>query len=307
MRLTNPSLVVITVCRDNLAELKVTLASIAQQSVSPSRHIVIDGSRLEKRAIVARYADHFGADYVWSPPNGIYEAMRLGLRLCGDDDFVWFVNATDPLATPDSVRAAVIGLEALDDHKARHWLVGKTAVSDWRIPHFLPFPTTSSGWVNSLQQGAIGLPHQSVIVAASALRSVRAFEPPTSFTEDYRIGLSLIEAGYLPEPLDEPLSVYDQSGVSSKYAVRTTLSKSLNRIKHHGFLTIWWEPVRLLNAVRRAVLRRFWWATGSKKIFRALGWTTVDDLSRAITHFCPDGHGKWPQCCTDYLASSEFE
>lgn len=291
-------LILISVCRNNPEELRATLTSVALQSVSPARHLVIDGSDSGKAPEIAQLAETFGAEYSWKEPRGIYDAMRRGLDLIEDDAWVWFLNATDVLAGREAIRRAREILDTESEENETVWAVGRTAV-ELPTPHLLPFPSPPREWAQALREGEIGLPHPSTIVRLSALRDVDSFTGPYRISKDYEMGLRLIRRFGPPALIHSPLSVYDQSGESARRANENVLHKAEARTKNQT----WWktvrEPTRMWRAARREWLRRRYTKTHDPSIWTRLKWDEA--VIPSGEHFCREAEGPWPSCCVRYL------
>lgn len=295
-------LVMITVCRDNVEDLRATLLSVSLQGLRPSRHLVIDGSADDAAPQVAREAEVIGAEYFWREPRGIYDAMRSGLALVEKDAWVWFLNATDVLAGRHVLQGVSDALNSRNIHPDHMWAVGRTAV-ELPTPHLLPFPAQSSKWALALRNGEIGLPHPSTIVRLSALKEVNAFDGPYRISRDYEMGLRLVRKFGPPALIHSPLSVYDQSGESAKRANENVFHKAEARLKNQS----WWEsvrePARVMKAAQREVLRRRYTRKGDPHVWARLGWDEA--VIPPDEHFCGDTGGTWPTCCVRYLRAPE--
>lgn len=91
-----PTISVITVVYNNVADIEYTLRSVSDQTYSPVQYIVIDGlstdGTLDK---IAKYRDHIDI-LVSEKDAGIYDAMNKGLNLA-TGDYVLFLNSGDEL------------------------------------------------------------------------------------------------------------------------------------------------------------------------------------------------------------------
>lgn len=274
----NPvSLVVITICRDNTDDLVKTCFSVSNQSRRPSRHLIIDGSRPENAECIKQSAAVHRAEYFWQEPEGIYAAMRAGLREVADSDFVWFVNATDSLASTEAVLTVTNAIENAEPENQPSWLIGQTVVLG-ELPHLMKYSPTGHLFSKWLAKGEVGLPHPSTVVRASVLREVAAFDRTNRISEDYEMGLKIINQCGPPMMVPVPLSVYDESGESSKRAWSNVLHKSEARIRNQA----WWatvaEPYRITRAIRREFLRRRMLRHPSNwSLWQKLGWTAVPE------------------------------
>ena len=272
----NPKLLLITVCKNNPDDLLMTCQSVAQQSFSPARHIVVDSSDSGFREQMEQISTVSGAEYVWREPKGIYQAMLSGLNFAEPADWVWFLNATDWLSSKESVTTAREAVSSKTNGPAPDWWVGQTVVGGG-APHLMKFPSSEEDFVRQLRRGSIGLPHSSTIVQAKAMRAVEALEGPYRISRDYEMALRLSKVLGPPGLIPFPLSVYDESGESAQNAWRNVLHKSEARIKNQP----WWhlpaEPFRIFAAGRREWLRRRLGRNpDNERLWRALGWVRID-------------------------------
>lgn len=92
----NPTISIITVVYNNVADIEYTLRSVSDQTYSPIQYIVIDGlstdGTLDK---IAEYRDHIDI-LVSEKDKGIYDAMNKALSLA-TGDYVLFLNSGDEL------------------------------------------------------------------------------------------------------------------------------------------------------------------------------------------------------------------
>jgi len=87
----------ITVCYNSASTLIQTLSSVADQTLLPIEHIVVDGgSKDETRDILAKWGRHTLRWYS-EPDRGIYDAMNKGLSKA-TGDVIGFLNADDVFA-----------------------------------------------------------------------------------------------------------------------------------------------------------------------------------------------------------------
>lgn len=268
-------LVIISVCKDNPRDLEKTCQSVAMQNFRPARHIVVDGSDRSRSNQMSQIAAAHGAEYFWFTPRGIYEAMLDGLTVAGECDAVWYLNATDWLARPDSIAQIGGWLSPARQGVAPVWCVGQTLVGG-SVPHRMRWSASGEEFVRWLRRGRVGLSHPSTVVLTSALREV--FGPSTGATlaRDYEMALELAERFGPPQMLSYPLSIYDESGQSAKYAYRNLREKMNARIRRQPFSSTVWELFRAAEALWRHILRRVVAKRPSTVwAWRSLGWEPI--------------------------------
>ena len=92
-------LTIITICRNDLAGLERTFASIFGQSTRAFEFIVVDGASTDGSvALITKNAEHI-TKWVSEPDAGIYDAQNKGWRMARTP-FVLFMNAGDVFASP---------------------------------------------------------------------------------------------------------------------------------------------------------------------------------------------------------------
>lgn len=86
---------IITICLNNLEELKRTVASVLQQTCKEFEYIIIDGGSTDG---CKEYIEGLAGVSQWisEPDKGIYNAMNKGIRIAGGE-YVLFLNSGDEL------------------------------------------------------------------------------------------------------------------------------------------------------------------------------------------------------------------
>lgn len=93
---------VVTVCRNSVATIGATLASVQTQGHPSIQHIVIDGASTDGTQELVRRGLRDGGVLVSEPDTGIYNAMNKGVALA-TGDIIAFLNADDAYAHDDVV------------------------------------------------------------------------------------------------------------------------------------------------------------------------------------------------------------
>lgn len=265
------------------------------------RHIVIDGSDAMSRAEIERYCSDAGVEYHWKSPEGIYAAMSAGLDLLAEGDWVWFLNATDVLSNRKAIEAVASALERESIRPRQSWIAGKTVIL-WRgAPYEMPFVRNPRTYAFLLRRGLIGLAHPSTVMKVEALREVNPFESSAEVSEDYRIGIEMLKRGNYPSLIDSNLSIYDQTGFSAQFPVRTLLSKAKARVRTFGLRTIPFEPIPLSIAALRFLLRKLANLSKNDRWLLATGLKASSMNIPADEHLCGTSASRWPNCCLDHL------
>ncbi|MEC3877992.1 glycosyltransferase family 2 protein [Parapedobacter sp. 10938] len=97
-----PTLTVITVVYNNVADIERTLRSVINQTYPHIEYVIVDGGSTDGTVdVIGKYADQI-ARFISEPDNGIYDAMNKGLALA-TGDYVLFMNSGDEIYTVDTV------------------------------------------------------------------------------------------------------------------------------------------------------------------------------------------------------------
>lgn len=203
-------LTVVTVVKDDPLGLERTIASVDEQcSDEPFEHLIVDSSSVPLSGVHDSHEGAVQRSVVVTPPHGVYPAMNVGVdRACGD--YLWFVNAGDTLAAPDSVGTV---LELLSSDPS--WLVGRVRITDQSGRS-----VDSSRWDFETESGhlfARGVfpPHQATIVRTADLRELGGFDTSYSVAADYHAALRLARR-HSPVMTDTVLACFTEGGLSTR-------------------------------------------------------------------------------------------
>lgn len=108
-----PTVSVVTVCRNSAGTIAACLRSVATQSYHAIEHVVIDGASADGTQALIEANLRDGGHYISEPDRGIYDAMNKGWQRA-TGDYVAFLNADDHYAT-DDVIAQMAAAVARDD------------------------------------------------------------------------------------------------------------------------------------------------------------------------------------------------
>jgi len=218
---------IVTLAFNNPLQVKRTLSSIALQGSRPERHIVLDGSSAEFAREIKLLAASVEAHYVWKPPHGVYPAMNDALEVVSPAAHVWFVNSSDWLASPETVRVVRESYQSGDV-----WLVGGLhRYRDQTVP-FHPLPTQPEELIKLLRNGEIGFPHPSSVMLKSAIEECGGFDVRYKIASDYALALEMATRFGTPRMFDSVLAVHDPTGLTSRHRVRHFMEKSRARREH---------------------------------------------------------------------------
>ena len=144
---TVPVLSIVTVCWNNLDEVKRTLASIRSQDFKDFELIVVDGGSDQE---LVNHIDHHADRYVSEPDDGVYDAMNKGIDLATGELLI-FLNSGDTFYCDQSVSYLMQGREhpafisngttitgaTVYNHaySSLRWIVRPNEASNLALPH----------------------------------------------------------------------------------------------------------------------------------------------------------------------------
>lgn len=236
-----PSVAVITVCWNALADLQVTTASVRLQAYSPLLHIVVDGGStdgtfewLEKRR------DEF-AVAVSEPDNGIYDAMNKAVDLSPAVDWFLFLNAGDVFHADDVIQRAMPKLHCRDVD----FVFGNVCVTD----------AANLGRNKTYQvrrNSALEMPgcHQSCLVRAKVMKSLK-FDLGYRVAGDFECWLRASRhAAAATAFVDHTIATIAPEGFSARNETTLQLEYSRAIKKHIGpAAAVWWLLKRKFRQV----------------------------------------------------------
>ena len=94
----NPRISIITVCRNALADVRRTAASVREQTYANYEYIIVDGASTD--GTVEWLREQEGIIWLSEPDKGIYDAMNKGVRMA-KGEWVIFMNAGDTFYNND--------------------------------------------------------------------------------------------------------------------------------------------------------------------------------------------------------------
>lgn len=291
-------LAIVTLCLNNPAELEKTLHSVAEQTASPNRVVVIDGSNEAHRERMEEISREFDAEYHWDRPRGVYAAMNVAISQLSSDNYVLFLNSGDWFSGP---RTVDIVNNEITNHPQSPWLVGDTAAISnndaYRVNtrHRNPHPT-----VGALRIKDFWFPHPSTITKVSAIRELGGFDTSFVIASDYHLSLKLFNEFGAPKLIPSTLSCHHLDGLSAQKPLSSTLERCKARVRTFGIAQALVEPFILSLRLLKTVILR-----GQKSPPKQEeNPINTDQPRNGIEHYSHKNSTKtWPKCCLDYLAS----
>ena len=201
-----PRFTVITVCYNDLENLKRTEASLARQSFRSFEWIVVDGASTDGTAAYLETLDYPYLTWQSEPDKGLYDAMNKGARRASGEFFL-FLNAGDTLDVEDTLARTHRFIER---HPDFHLYYGDTFEESEAGELFLKRARPAHWiWYNLFAQ------HQSIFYAAECFER---FEYPDEYriSSDFILTFQVLDAGYQACKMPFVISHFLQGGVSQR-------------------------------------------------------------------------------------------
>lgn len=200
----SPKISVVTVCRNSLPLLRVTVGSVISQSYGNVEYIVVDGASTDGTPKYVRSLGGKVAIFVSEPDNGIYDAMNKAIAHA-TGEWIIFMNAGDTFYSVDTLRqvfdsgGGYDGFGVVYGDVAKLQPDGSYAVKQAEPPH------------NSHRMFFC---HQSAFYRRDNLLAM-PFDVRHRMSADIHQVKRLLAAGVRFKQLHLPIAVFDTSGVSN--------------------------------------------------------------------------------------------
>jgi glycosyltransferase involved in cell wall biosynthesis len=292
---------VVTTCFNNPVELRRTVKSVTKQSEKPARHIVVDSSSPAIASEMRAVAHGAGAEYVWTPPLGVYPAMNRALEEVASNHLVWFLNSSDSLAHPRSV-STISNFIKGHGLNGSEWMVG--GLFRLSYSQIAVHKTGKNGkrFAKRMVIGAVGFPHPSTLISSKFLRESGGFNTRFDIAGDFDTGLRAVVNLGPPAMIDVPLTLHFPGGISYNRPIQNFLEKARARFDNFSFPRA--IAVNLLALVYgvRGLIRRLSVLQEPEPPNHFM-----EKFNDSSFHFCGSSTGAWPSCCLSYLDAEEPE
>jgi len=183
---------IVTIALNNDQSLSNTLNSISQQNIQ-RYNITIEHIIISPDISCSNYSDK---KFYFRPASGIYDAMNFGIYK-SQGDFLWFLNSGDT--------AVDVGLILKE-------------ISDFRNSSVDIFGfSVYQGSINEkIYSGRLTSPHQGTIYRSSIFERLKGFDVNMKIHADRDLFDRAREFGYKFHFYNEPIAIFDMTGVSSK-------------------------------------------------------------------------------------------
>jgi len=202
-----PWLSIVTVVKDDPTGFDCTRESILSQTLSNYEWIVIDSSsvKLKQTGVTA---------YKWVEPQGIFQAMNVGLTLC-EGRYVLFLNAGDCLEGPSTLERIRFLSEGVQLETV---LFGDVTFVEQDGTPLTPPPLEFELEREHFFTRGRFPPHQGLLTPPKLLRQAGGFDESFTIASDYKTLLKLSkDAKFLYIPI--VISNFALGGISSQRRV----------------------------------------------------------------------------------------
>ncbi len=226
----NQMLNVITVCKNDLENLKMTYESLNSQSDQEFSWIVIDSLSSDGTVEYLSSLDpKFNFNFYSEKDKGIYDGMNKGISKV-HEGFIWFLNSGDICIDSSSISKIkqsldieneLIIFQVLAASRVRKKLIG-SSLSPYNVLSNMP------------------VCHQGMIYSSRLFKSFGNYSLNYSITADHYHLLHLIKGRVKIRSVDLPIAVFALDGVSNKRMLKSTKQLYLGSKKVFG--DTWFLP-----------------------------------------------------------------
>ncbi len=197
---------IITICFNNLEELKNTSASVDMQVLKPFEHIIIDGStKQDIKLFLENNPQPAYRKWICEPDNGIADAFNKGIRQA-KGDIILLMNSGDKIYD-ETVLEKVTGVFAKDPSVM--WCHGKQNLLRGGIWVFIGKPFERS----KLYRGMRGTFHQTMYVRKGLYDKYGLYDNDIKMAMDYDFLCRIANEKFVF--IDYPLATFDPTGIST--------------------------------------------------------------------------------------------
>jgi putative colanic acid biosynthesis glycosyltransferase len=203
-----PFFSIVTIARNDVAGLQATCASVQAQSFEDFAWIVVDGDSTDGSVDFLRRLEQPWVSWRSEPDGGIYDAMNSGLAQA-TGDYVWFMNAGDTFAGPDSLALVAA---AAQQHASAGLLYGDAL----ELPATGPLRSRPTRDVTALWRGMF-THHQAMVFRREAVGELR-YDTSYRLSADYAFVAELVAKQRVSTRRieEDPLCIYQLGGASEK-------------------------------------------------------------------------------------------
>ena len=218
-----PKFSIITVCRNEGANIRRTCESIIRQTYHDFEWIVIDGASTDGTVTILNEFHAAMSQMVSEPDGGIYDAMNKGIAKA-TGDYLVFMNGGDTFASPEV-------LEWVANSPQKEMIYGNIIFEGVSRKEVL--------YPSELKKGYLlrdMMPHQSTYFRRELFDTFGNYDTSFRIAADYDLYVRLLEIGDVETyHIAKPLAVFYLSGMSSSNLHRARRKQENHRIRIRHF------------------------------------------------------------------------
>ena len=201
------ALSIITVCYNDLENLKQTINSLDEQSVQQFEHIIIDGHSGDGTIDFLQQLEvKPGRSFISQKDQGIFDAMNKGARLA-KNRYLWFLNAGDLIYEKETIQKIYSKIES--QSKEFDLISFKVLCKAENLEYFYGSKLKRKSLLLDMPFG-----HQGVIINKNIFRRFE-YNLDYSIIADFVLVESIARSNGPYMHFDIPIAVYDLGGISS--------------------------------------------------------------------------------------------
>jgi len=243
--ISNKSLLVITVCKDDPQGLKTTTESLLMQNYQEWHQIIVLASESDVALETAKNLEKSDRriSLIIQANRGIYNAMNTGLRQ-RESDFVWFMNSGDLFEESNSISSAI----GLAERLMADLVVGGYGLISQNKTYSHPIRRYKT---LSFSLNIRGACHQAMLFRRNEL-TILGYNEKFTIAADFHLVLELISSGSVVYQVPNIFARVTPGGVSDIELNKTLKEKQQIRNDYFGRLSVgsitglvWMSAVKL--------------------------------------------------------------
>lgn len=243
---------IITISKDQSAELPATIESVARQTYTHIEHVVVDGeSKDDTGAVLASYP---GVKMLSRAPAGVYDAINHGI-LCTTGEVIGMVHGGDKLTSDDVVEKVASAFEADPE---LDFVFGDVRYVDTRTGRTYRVYSANRFRLQMLKIG-FAPPHPSLYVRRRVLERIGLYKADYKVAADLDMFVRLFKDKTLHYRY-LPITMADMSvgGLSQQWYNRLILNnkEKLRALRENGLDSSYLTIFRRYRIVLKSLLKR---------------------------------------------------
>jgi GT2 family glycosyltransferase len=217
---------IITICFNNLDEVKKTCTSVDCQTNLPYEHLIIDGS---SSTAVSDWLNNTSQPayrkWVCEPDKGISDAFNKGINIA-NGSIVYLLNAADTFFSNDITRKV---LDFFEKNPNTDWISGNIYMNRGGIWVHVGVPFDK----NQLYKGMRSVAHPTWFLRKEVYRKVGLFSLDLNIAMDYDLLCRIKEESYFY--LNETIVRFDDKGISTTQYLKSLRENTKVYESYAGF------------------------------------------------------------------------